>query len=392
MPLPAKWRTSLGLAALFSCAVLLAACGSSSTSPNASAASAGGSGGSSGSSSQSNPTAKLAPTPPTTPVTDFPITTPLKTKPPHKSIAWLACELPTCQGQLSVGYKTAAAALGWSFRQINYKTSDPAPAVQQALDDNVNYIAITGIPPVAFQQQAKEAAQRHIPIISCFDTTQPAPSTNGLYMQCANTYGYGLQAKQLADWMINDSNGKANVLMVNIEAYPILVAEQQAIKAEFAQRCSGCQLNVLPVTVDDVGAGKVPSKIIAALQSHPGTNYLELAFSDLGLGVPQALAGAGLSSQVKVVGVQSDKNALQGIGDGKIAAWTAQAQGFAGWLSLDAMARLSEGMPLTSYQKSGQLPSWVVDSKTQAQTLLNGVGEWPGPAGYQQKFSALWSH
>jgi ABC-type sugar transport system substrate-binding protein len=383
MLLLAKWRALVGLAALVSCAALIAACGSSSNTTNAAATSTPGSQGS---------TAQLAPVPPTTPVTEFPITTPLKSKPPHESIAWLACELPTCQGELSTGYKTAAAALGWSIRQINYQTANPAPAVQQALDDNVNYIAITGIPPVAFQQQATEAAKRHIPIISCFDTTSPAPSTNGLYMQCADTYGYGLQAKQMADWIINDSKGKAKVLMVNIESYPILVAEEHAIKAEFAQRCPSCQLSVLPVTVPDVGSGAVPSKIIAALQAHPGTNYLELAFSDLGLGVPQALAGAGLASQVKVVGVQSDKNALKGIVDGKIAAWTAQAQGFAGWLSVDAMARLAEGMPLTPYQKSGQLPSWVVDSKAQAQALLNGIGEWPGPEGFQSKFTSLWSH
>jgi hypothetical protein len=49
-------------------------------------------------------------------------------------------------------------------------------------------------------------------------------------------------------------------------------------------------------------------------------------------------------------------------------------------------------MPLTAYEKSGQLPSWVVDSKAQAQAILNGSGEWAGPADYQQKFSSLWTH
>jgi ABC-type sugar transport system substrate-binding protein len=384
MRLLARWRVPLGLAALLSSAALVAACGSSSgsnaTASNAAASSSGG--------SQS---AAIAPVPPTSPANAFPIATPLKSKPPKRSIAWLACELPTCQGLLSAGYKEAAAALGWNFRQINYKVSDPASAVQQALDNNVNYIAITGIPPVAFQQQATAAAKRHIPIVSCFDTTNPAPTSNGVYMQCANTYGYGLQAKQMANWIINDSKGKANVLMVSIRSYPILNAEEAAIKQSFAQECSGCKFNTLPVTVDDVGAGSVPGKIVAYLQSHPDVNYLELAFSDLGLGVPEALQGAGLANHVKITGVQSDKNALEGIVKGKIAAWTAQAQGFAGWLSLDALARLSEGMPLTSYEKSGQLPSWVVDSKAQAQAVLNGSGEWGGPAGYQQKFSALWS-
>lgn len=384
MRLLATWRVPVVFAALVSCAGLISACGSSSvSSSNAADTHAGGS---------SSASATLVSAPPTTPPTLFPVTTPLKSKSATKSVAWLACELPTCQGLLSTGYKQAAAALGWNFRQINYKVSDPASAVQQALDDNVNYIAITGIPPVAFQQQATEAAKRHIPIVSCFDTTKPAPATNSLYMQCANTYGYGLQAKQMAHWIINDSKGKANTLMVSIRSYPILNAEEAAIKQSFSQECPGCKIDVLPVTVDDVGAGAVPNKVIAYLQSHPDVNYLELAFSDLGLGVPQALQAAGLADKVKITGVQSDKNALEGIVKGQIAAWTAQAQGFAGWLSLDALARLSEGMPLTPYEKSGQLPSWVVDSKAQAQAVLNGTGEWGGPAGYQQKFSSLWSH
>jgi ribose transport system substrate-binding protein len=384
MRLLAKWRVPVILTALLGCAALVAACGSSSSGSSSSAAAGGG--------STQKASAAIAPVPPTTPANEFPISTPLKSKPPVKTIAWLACELPTCQGLLSTGYKEAAAALGWNFSQINYKVSDPASAVQQALDRNVNYIAITGIPPVAFQQQAAEAAKRHIPIVSCFDTTNPAPTTNSLYMQCANAYGYGLQAKQMAHWIINDSKGKANVLMVSIRSYPILNAEEAAIKQSFAQECSGCKFATLPVTVPDVGGGSVPSKIVAYLQSHPDVNYVHLAFSDLGLGVPEALAGAGVSGHVKITGVQSDKNALEGIVKGKIAAWTAQAQGFAGWLSLDALARIAEGMPLTAYEKSGQLPSWVVDSKAQAQAILNGSGEWAGPADYQQKFSSLWTH
>jgi len=113
-------------------------------------------------------------------------------------------------------------------------------------------------------------------IVSCFDITKPDPKVNGLYMQCADTYGYGLQAKQMADWIINDSDGKANVMMVNIEDYPILQAERKAIQTEFKEKCPDCKFDLLPVTVDDVGGGKVPSKVAAYLQSHPDVTYVHL--------------------------------------------------------------------------------------------------------------------
>jgi ABC-type sugar transport system substrate-binding protein len=376
-----SWRLLLSLLALTGSAVLFAACGSSSNNNSSATKSA---------STVTKSAASIVPAPPTTPVTAFPAAGSLGGPPPKKSIAWLACELPTCQQMLSQGYKTAAAALGWNFKQINYKVSDPATAVQQALDDNVNYIAITGIPTAAFPNQAKEAAKRGIPIVSCFDITKPDPKVNGLYMQCADTYGYGLQAKQIADWMINDSGGKANIVMVNIEDYPILQAERKAIQSEFATKCPGCKFDLLPVTVDDVGGGKVPAKVAAYVQSHPNVNYVELGFSDLGLGIPQALKAAGVQGKVKITGVQSNAAVLKDIVNGNIAAWTAQAQEFAGWLSLDALARLSKHMPLTKYEASGQLPSWVVDSKQEAQKILDGPGEWPGPDGFQAKFKQIW--
>jgi ribose transport system substrate-binding protein len=366
--------------ALACSALLFAACGSSDNSSNDTKQS----------STVTKENASLVAAPPTSPVTEFPASTKLGGPPPKKSIAWLACELPTCQEMLSDGYKNAAAALGWNFKQINYKVSDPASAVQQALDDNVDYIAITGIPTAAFPNQAKEAAKRDIPIVSCFDITKPAPKVNGLYMQCADTYGYGLQAKQMADWMINDSGGKANIVMVNIEDYPILQAERKAIQSEFKDKCPDCKFDLLPVTVDDVGGGKVPAKVAAYVQSHPNINYVELGFSDLGLGIPQALKAAGVQDKVKITGVQSNSAVLKDIVKGNIAAWTAQAQEFAGWLSLDALARLSKHMPLTKYESSGQLPSWVIDSKQEAQKLLDGPGEWPGPEGFQDKFKQIW--
>jgi len=134
----------------------------------------------------------------------------------------------------------------------------------------------------------------------------------------------------------------------------------------------------------------VPSKVAAYVQSHPNVNYVHLAFSDLGLGIPQALKSAGLDEKVKITGVQANAAVLEEIVKGNIAAWTSQAQEFVGWLSLDALARLAKGMPLTKYQTSGQLPSWVVDSPAEAQKLIDGPGEWPGPAGFEEKFKQIW--
>jgi len=393
-------RSLLVLALVVLSAVVLAACGGSGSSSSSSVSSSSGES-SSGSSrltvaeteaGGAESSSEIVPAPPTEPPTETPITEPLNEKPPHQEVVWLACALPACQGDLSAGYKNSAAAIGWGFEQINYETLKASEGVQQALNKNPDSIFITGIPTAAFEPQAKEAIKREIPIFSGFDTTEPEPKTNGLYAQYANGPGFGIngEAGAIAAWMINDSGGKAKTVMVTIPEYPILSAEVEAIETEYAEKCPECTAEALPVTVEDVGEGKVTSKLVAYLQSHPETNYVEFTFSDLSTGAYPALQAAGLLDKVKMTGVQANPAVVKEISEGKQAAWAAQAQEFGGWMAMDSAARIAQGMPLTAYEKSGKLPTWIIDSKEQADKLLDGNGEWAGPEGFQEKFEELW--
>ena len=379
----AKLRVPLALAAVLVAALVLAACGSSSSSGNSSA---------SISSSNTSSSSALVPAPPTTPITAEPVTTPLKTAPPkNKTLVWLACNLPSCQGDLSLGYKTAAAALGWKFIQINYTATNPGPQVQQALNDNPDYIAITGVPPVAFAAQDAEALRRHIPIVSCFDTTAPVPAKNDIYLQCLNAHGYGDEVKQVAAWITDKSAGKANVAIVNVPDYPILNSETASMEAGFKQDCPHCTVSVLNLALADVSSGQAASKIVAYLQAHPAVNYLHVTFADPADGLPPLLKAAGMSGRVQVTGVESDPPTLKGIVNGTIAAFTAQPQEWIGWENVDVLARMAEGMPLTPYEQSGDAPTWVVDTPSQASSLLAQPSQqWAGPGGFQQAFKTLW--
>jgi ribose transport system substrate-binding protein len=378
-------------------ALLLAACGGGSSSSSSSSSTTAGSSGSSSGGSSSTVSEEggagskgLVPEPPTEPPTEIPIKQPLPKEPPHKKVIWLACGLPACQGDLSAGYKNAAAALGWSFEQINYETLKAAEGVQQALNKNPDYIFITGIPPAAFEAQAKEAIKKGIPIFSGFDTTSPEPKTNGLYTQYANYPGYEV-AMQLGSWVINDSEGKGKAAMVQIGEYPILVEQTEEAEKLFGAKCPECSIETIDVTVEDVGEGKVPAKIVAFLQSHPETEYVWFTFGDLATGVYPALQTAGLSGNVKLIGAQANKVINTELSKGNYAAWNTQAQEMGGWLSMDAAARLSENLPLEPYEETGNIPTWIIDSPETANEILElPEGEWPGPEGFQSQFEELW--
>lgn len=373
-----RWRLALIVAALGS-AVLLTACGDSDSEDTTAVAT----------DSTTSAQAPLVPEPPTEAITEFPAMQPLKSKPPAKDVIWLACALPSCQGKHSEAYKNAAAAMGWNLEQINYEPADAAAGVQQALNKNPDYIFLTGIPPEAFEAQAKEAVKKGIPILNGFDGTPPAPDTNGIYVTYPSAKGAETEAEQIADWMINDSGGKANVVSVTIDEYPILVNEYEALERSFA-KCPECSLGKLAVTVEDTGGGKIGAKLAAYLQQNPDVDYVEFAFADLLSGAEAALEAAGLDDQVKFTGIQATPTITQEIADGKVAAWIAQPQEFSAWMKLDAAARLAEGMPLEKVQKEGVLPSWVIDSKEEAEKILGEGGQWPGPSGFEAKFEKLW--
>jgi ribose transport system substrate-binding protein len=183
------------------------------------------------------------------------VTIPLTGKPPKKTFAWMECDVPTCASYLTPGIKDATAALGWDLKIIPMKSTDPGPAIQQAIDAGVDYISLTGVPVAAFQAQADAAKAKGIPILSCFATDAPSEESNVL-MQCGDESFVKKTGPIMADWAIADSNGAANVLIVTIRDFPVLVSEEDAYKAELAKNCPDCKVDTLNVTLDDLIGGK----------------------------------------------------------------------------------------------------------------------------------------
>jgi ribose transport system substrate-binding protein len=371
--------------------VLVSACGGSSSSSSGSTTASASGGEAAESEEAEGGGEEIVPAPPTEPLTEMPITDPTKPPVPHQKIVWLACETPACQRGLSAGYRDAAKALGWDFTQLTYDSTEPAKAVQNAISMNPDIIMITGAPLAAWEAQDKEAVEKGIKIFTGFDPdTTPDPKTNGIYMDFLNAAGFAVQTKQLADWIINDSGGNAHVVSVTIPEYPALKASTEAFAEELSEKCDGCSDEELTVSSEELGAGKGPSKIVAYLQQKPETNYIEFAAPELVTGVEAGLEAAALGEKPKMTGILATETVVQEIIDGKQVAWTTQAQEFDGWQSMDGAVRAVEGLPLTKYQQEGNAPSWVVDTKPAAETLLEEGGEWPGPKGFQQKFEELW--
>jgi ABC-type sugar transport system substrate-binding protein len=326
--------------------------------------------------------------PPTRPPGSIQVGRALSKSPPKgKKLIFLQCELPACARYVP-GINAATAALGWSAKTEVFKNADPGGALQQAINEHPDYIAITGIPAAALKPQLAAATRAGIPVISC--ATPDRPSPGGYAVQCGGTLA--TDADYVARWMINDSGGKGHMVALTIPQFPVLNTETDWLKANLKRLCSGCASDQLDLTIDDVAGGQVASKLIAFLQSHPGVNYVYFTFNDLSRGVPAALKAAGFGDKVKLVGAAGDAAIMKTIGSGQDA-WTIAPNVYSAWVMVDAMARLATGERLSQdyANKVYASPTWVVDSAGSAKRLAPTKYDWYGPEGFQEKFKALWN-
>jgi ribose transport system substrate-binding protein len=317
------------------------------------------------------------------------VTIPLTGVPEPKTIAWLECELESCP-YITVGMEAATAALGWELMTITSESANPGPYMQQAIDAGVDYIASSGEARALYEEQAMAAKEAGIKILSCFDTEPPAGDATNIYTQCGDTTFVEKTGPLMADWAIVDSEGAANVLIVSIPDFAVLKAETDAYIAELEKNCPDCQYTELNITIPQLVGGEVPAAVASQLQANADINYVFNSFGSLPAGLTAALDSAGLLDQVTVYGQDFSAFGLEEIVAGTMGAWSADPKAYAGWLMVDAAARLSLGMELTEERQAASLPTYLVEDAETAQEILDCCnGDWYPPT-MEQDFKALW--
>ncbi len=312
---------------------------------------------------------------------------PLKKPPPSGlNIVSLQCDIPTCAGY-SKTFQEIGKNLGWNVKTIVFHTGQPQDALTEAVNSpGVEYINISGIPTSIIKPQLKVAAEKGIKVIKGEDPGPAEPPT--VPVAISRAIGNDIhQAEGRMRWVINDSEGKANVVVIGLPEIPVVVPTPKTAEKVAEEECPECTVEELPVTGEELGAGTVPAKVVAYLQSHPDTDYVWGSFGNLTLGVPQAIKTAGLAEKVKVVSMNGIEPAEgEALKKGEIQAFNVSIQGEYSTMAADAIIRLAQGLPLPQkiYEETPQ--SWLCTPKT-AEACLEGE---PLPPGFLKQYEELW--
>ena len=307
-----------------------------------------------------------------------------------KTVAWIACEV-TC-ATFNPAFQEATDALDWKLEIISVATVGNSTAILQALDIGADLIAITGTPPATIAEEITIAKERGVGIFMCFDTTIPDPANNNIFTNCAGEASAYASGQIIANKVIVESGGNANVLMINIPDFEILVSQREGAKSAYAKNCPNCTFKELTVTLDQLLTAGVPDVIVSTLLTDDTINWVHIATAGMAYGILDALDKAGLSERVKVAGVGSDAVGLADIITGRYEFWTVNPVPYSAWLMVDGMVRTSVGDTIPGNGHiTPPLPTYIVDTAGEAQKILDTPEqEFMGPAMMEDQFKALW--
>jgi hypothetical protein len=190
-------------------------------------------------------------------------------------------------------------------------------------------------------------------------------------------------AKIAADWVMADSNCKANVMTYSLSGYPVAKIGADAFQNELTANCHDCTVSYNEVPITQIGTPALTQTITSTLQAKPSTGYLFLTLGNLNDGLPSALRQAGLG-KVKIVGLVPDSSSIQGLVQKTNSMWVDNSAVMLGWIQVDAVFRALDSNVVTS---DNVLPGIYA----MTQDNINGATQAPTyPSNYAELFKQLW--
>jgi len=315
------------------------------------------------------------------------ITTPLDSKPtPGKTIVLLKGDTPSNTDYYTT-LQAAAPLVGWTVKAITFSYEDPSTlitAMKNALRLNPAAVVLGGSDPSLWASEVPAYEEANVPLITIEIAGNPT-MTSPIAAISGEKLGVS-QGTLIANWLIDDSKGKANALFINIPAYPIFRSNMKSFLSTLKVGCSTCKATVLDINVQQVAKNSIPSLVVAAIRKDPSINYVMTEDGIFVTGLPAQLAAAGLAGKVTIAGTYASEPQLTDILAGKVSTFTPQSADVEAYMALDAALRISEKMQLpTAAYDAG--PSPILLNKGNIGTPTNSYNV---PTDFEAQFQKLW--
>jgi ribose transport system substrate-binding protein len=222
--------------------------------------------------------------------------------------------------------------------------------MNQAITAKPDIIVLSTAPdPRVLQPQLAAAKKAGIPVVVThfYDDSSPnPPDCEGCAagVTALVTAPFNVAGTAAADWIINDSKGKANTLVIGGADILPSPGTVETVKKEFQANCPDCKVTVANIPVSEWNT-KTQSEIQAALNKDPSINYVYPLYDAMVAGAVPAVQTLGRKGKVKVVSYNGSPYVLKFIQDNNIAAMDVGEDTVGiGYASMDQSFRILTGM------------------------------------------------
>lgn len=264
-----------------------------------------------------------------------------------------------------------------------------AACVGDAAGRDADVIILDSIPIASVKEAADQARAKGIKII---DGNNGDPENVPEGADARVSFQYSLSGRLVSDWIITDSGGTANVLIIQSPEsgnVPDLVGKGYA--AELKEKCPSCKVKIVDVAIAD-WATKLQSTVQAQLAGDPSIDYVIPIYDGAGTYIVPGIQAAGAKDRVKVATFNANLDPMKKMAAGEsIFVEVGSHNAYEGWAYADQSLRLLTG------QKP--VPNEFVPARVFTRDNVGGLqltaeaersGVWFGDDGYKAKFAALW--
>ncbi|MBO9524155.1 MAG: substrate-binding domain-containing protein [Nocardioidaceae bacterium] len=267
---------------------------------------------------------------------------------------------------------------------------DAGACIRQGIAQHADAIQVDGPEPTTYGESLAAAAKAGIPVLSgaAVDVTT-TPLFSGLAGQTSQPFG--LTGELAADWIVQDSGGKADVLFLTAPDVVGSVSEQKAFAARLDRTCPDCSLSVKGVTLAN-WANDLGPTTSSELVKNPRITYVVPAFDPMTQFTDPAILQAG-RNDVKVVTVNGNLPFLQELRKGSpIKAMVGIDLDALAYLEADQLLRAMAGQPTLTKVVA---PVRIFDKTNVGDLKLDGKaaddGSWyAGSGASADLFARLW--
>lgn len=289
---------------------------------------------------------------------------------------------------VTAGAEAAGKAAGVKLHVCdgNLNPSTITTCMNQAITSGAAGVIADGFTPGFVQQGVNNLAAHHIPLVDA-DHAQGGGNDTFSYLG-NNSY---LQSKLAADWIIANSDGKADILAIENTEDPVTSSFlTEGGLPEFTKHCPGCKVKVIKTTAEQLNL--LPSAIDTALVQDPKINYMFPEFDEDAGPTIGGLQQSSHASSVKLSSATALLPDLQRIKNGSFQyADAGNNPAFVGWAALDQLMRMMLKMaPINNELVPVRLFDQANIGSVALTTAAFQSGAWYGDTNYQQMFESLW--